>query len=165
MRGCRRDKGRKAPAGYSFPELLIVIAFIGLFVLFGGPALSEAFRSYKVRATANNLVSDIKAVRYLAVTNRAPQTLTLNLMDHASAPNQYSYANVRGQTVTVRLEGVNIETGSAASIPFNINGSTGSAGNTTVLLSWDIDSRRGDRYTITVSPSGTVSSAYSTYTP
>lgn len=161
----RRKEGRGAPGGYSYPELLIVIAFIGLFVLFGGPALSEAFRSYKVRACANNLVTDIKAVRYLAVTNRAPQTLTINRMDHATAPNQYSYANARGQTVTVRLDGVNIETGSAASVPFNINGSTGSAGNTTVILSWFVTSSRGERYTITVSPTGTVSSAFSTYTP
>lgn len=161
----RWNEGRGAPWGYSFPELLIVIAFIGLFVLFGGPALSEAFRSYKVRATANNLVSDIKAVRYLAVTNRAPQTLTLNRMDHVSAPNQYSYANARGQTVTVGLQGVNIETGSATSVPFSINGSTGSAGNTTVVLSWDITNTRGERYTITVSPTGTVSSAFTTYTP
>jgi hypothetical protein len=61
------------------------------------------------------------------------------------------------------MDGVNIETTSAASITFNINGSSGSAGNTTFMVSAMINSSRNDRYTITVSPTGTVSTAYSTF--
>ena len=58
---------------------------------------------------------------------------------------------------------VNIETTSAASITFNMYGSTGVAGNQTLSVSMAINGSRNDRYTITVTPSGTISSAYSTF--
>ncbi|MBI4169481.1 MAG: prepilin-type N-terminal cleavage/methylation domain-containing protein [Acidobacteria bacterium] len=161
----RRSAGGGEARGYSLPELLIVIALIGIFVVFGGPALSEAFRSYKVRSAANNLTTDIRALRYIAVAERATRTMTVNKTDHATAPNQYSYVNSRGQTVTVRLEHVDIETGSDGTVSFNNKGATGTAGNLQVIVSTWIGGTRGDRYTITVRPSGTVASAYSTYTP
>ena len=149
--------------GYSLPELLIVIALMGLFILFAGPAMAEAYKAYKVRAVANGLATDIRAQRYNAVSNRTPRTLTANNQAHATAPNQYSYPNYKGDTITIRMDGVNIETASAASITFNINGSTGSVGNTTFRVSAMINSSRNDRYTITVTPTGTVSTAYSTF--
>jgi len=147
--------------GYSLSELLIVIALIGLFVLFGGPAMADGFRAYKVRSVANNLTIDLRALRYNAVANRTPFTMTINNLTNAS-PNQYSYNNVKGDAITIRLDSVDIETTSAASITFNINGSTG-AGNQTVSVSKSINSTRNDRYTITVTPTGTISSAYSTF--
>ena len=164
------DRRRRTPRqagcgeqGYSFPELLIVIALMGLFIVFGGPALNEAYKSYKVRAVADGLATDIRAQRYNAVSNRAPRTLTINNQADATAPNQYSYTNYKGDAITVRLGGVNIETTSAASITFNINGSTGASGNSTVRVSMMINNERNDRYTITVTPTGTVSTAYSTF--
>jgi len=81
----------------------------------------------------------------------------------ATAPNQYAYTNYKGDAITVRMDGVSIETTSAASITFNINGSTGAAGNTTIRMSAMINAERNDRYTITVTPTGTVSTAYSTF--
>lgn len=154
------DRGER---GYSFPELLIVIALMGLFIVFGGPAMNEAYKSYKARTVADGLATDIRAQRYNAVSNRTPRTLTINNESHATAPNQYSYANYKGDPITVRMDGVNIETTSAASITFNINGSTGAAGNTTIRVSAMINAERNDRYTITVTPTGTVSTAYSTF--
>jgi len=148
--------------GYSFAELLIVIALIGLFVLFGGPALADGFKAYKIRSVANNLAIDLRALRYNAVANRAPFTMTINNLTNA-APNQYSYNNVKGDAITIRLDGVDIETTSAASVTFNINGSTGATGNQTVSVSRNINSTRNDRYTITVTPTGTISTAYTTF--
>ncbi|HEV8702730.1 MAG TPA: GspH/FimT family pseudopilin [Candidatus Polarisedimenticolia bacterium] len=157
------DQTGRGQRGYSLPELLIVIAIMALFILFAGPAMAEAYKAYKVRAVANGLATDIRAQRYNAVSNRQPRTLTVNNQAHATAPNQYSYATYKGDTITVRMDGVNVETASAASITFNINGSTGSAGNTTFRVSAMINSSRNDRYTITVTPTGTVSTAYSTF--
>ena len=148
--------------GYSFAELLIVVALIGLFVLFGGPAMADGFRAYKVRSAANDLTINLRAMRYNAVSTRSQRVLTVNNEANAS-PNQYSFTNYKGDAITVRLEGVNIETTSAASITFNINGSTGAGGNQTIAVSMAINSSRNDRYTITVTPSGTISSAYSTF--
>ncbi len=158
-----RTQAGRGEQGYSFPELLIVIALMGLFILFGGPAMNEAYKAYKVRSVANGLATDIRAQRYNAVSTRAPRTMTINNEAHSTAPNQYFYPNYKGDTITVRMDGVNIETTSAASITFNINGSTGSAGNTTVRVSAMINGERNDRYTITVTPTGTVSTAYSTF--
>ena len=170
MAGSSRSGSADGPApgaaGYSLPELLIVIALIGLMVLFGGPALAEAYRSYKVRATADLLTTDVRALRYNAVTNRTSRTLTLNNQAHASSPNQYSYVNPKGVAVTVRLEGgVNIDTTSVASVTFNNTGATGSAGIQAINVSMPVSPARGVRYTISVTPTGTVSAAQSTFTP
>ncbi len=153
----------RSETGFSLPELLIVIALIGLFVLFAGPALADSFKAYKVRSVANNLATDIKALRYNAVSTRASRTMTINNQANAS-PNQYSYTNYKGDPITVRVEPfVNIETTSAASITFNIYGSTGASGTQTVAVSMAINGSRNDRYTLTITPSGTVSSAYTTF--
>jgi len=157
-----RSAGRDQ--GYSLPELLIVIALIGLFVLFGGPAMADAFKAYKVRSVANSLTVDIRALRYNAVSGRGSRAMTIKNQADATAPNQYSYTNFKGDPITVRIEPfVNIETTSAASITFNMYGSTGVSGNQTVSVSMAINGSRNDRYTITVTPSGTISSAYSTF--
>src|SRR5262245_38424246 len=78
----RRREGQagagRGQRGYSLPELLIVIAIMGLFILFAGPAMAEAYRAYKVRAVANNLATDLRAQRYNAVAGRTPRTLTAN---------------------------------------------------------------------------------------
>ncbi len=158
-----RTQGAGHDRGYSLPELLIVIALIGLFVVFGGPAMADAFKAYKVRSVANSLTVDLRALRYNAVSTRSPRTMTINNTTSAP-PNQYSYTNFKGDPITVLIEpGVSIETTSAASITFNINGSTGATGNQTVSLSMFISGSRNDRYTITITPSGTISSAYSTF--
>lgn len=158
----RDSRPMRDTAGFSAPELLVVIALMGLFALFGGPALAEAYRAYRVRAAADELVTSLRAVRYNAVANRAPATVTLNDQS-ASPPNQYSYANSRGQVITVRLQFVTIETGGPATVTFTINGGTGSTGSQTVRVSSQINDARNDRYTITITPTGTVSSAYSTF--
>lgn len=152
--------------GFSIPELLTVIALMALLILFGGPAMADGYRSYKVRSAADILATDVRAMRYAAVATRASLTMTLNNQSHATAPNQYSYTNAKGLAITRPLEyGVNLETGSAASITFGTTGSTGLTSIQTLVVSMPINSDRGDRYTITVSPSGTVSTAYATYAP
>jgi prepilin-type N-terminal cleavage/methylation domain-containing protein len=163
----RRSTGRdERNGGFSLAELLTVIAIMGLFILFGGPAMADAYRAYKVRSAADMLVTDIRALRYNAVAQRATQTLAINTQSNVSAPNQYSFVNMKGVTV-IRTEeiGVNIEDTSAATITFNNTGATGSTGNLTVIMSMPINGDRGDRYTLTVTPTGTVSSAYASYVP
>lgn len=156
------DRSRRGERGFSLAELAVVIAIMGLFATFGFPILSEAYRSYRVRVYADDIVNSLRAVRYNAVSNRTGATITLNDENNGTAPNQYSFVNMRGRTITVKLEnGVKIESGTPASITFNTYGSCG--GTQTVKVSNWINGSRSDRYTITVSPSGTVSSAYSTF--
>jgi hypothetical protein len=112
------------------------------------------------------LVTDIRALRYNAVAQRATQTMTLNTQAAATNPNQYTFTNYKGLAI-VRSEesGVNIDSTSAATISFNNTGATGSTGNLTVSVSMGINGDRGDRYTITITPTGTVSTAYSSFVP
>jgi prepilin-type N-terminal cleavage/methylation domain-containing protein len=161
----RSDGGARAEqAGYSLSELLVVIAMIALIVLFGGPALGSAFKSYKVRTAADGLTTSLRALRYTAVAQRAPHTMTIN--DEAATPsNQYSYVNKMGKNILVTLDGVLIENASPASITFGIDGGTGSGSNLNVLVSTVVSSDRGERYTITVTPSGTVTADFSTFAP
>jgi len=157
---------RKRIAGFSISELLTVLALMGLLILFGGPAMADAFRSYKVRSAADILSTDVRALRYAAVAGRASLTMTVNDQADSTAPNQYSFTNFKGDPVTRRLEsGVSIETSSDASITFSAMGATGLSSSQTFVVSMPISDLRGDRYTISVTPSGTVSAAYSTYTP
>jgi Tfp pilus assembly protein FimT len=161
-----KDATTRSAEGYSLSELLTVIALIGLFVLFGGPAMADAFRAYKVRASADIVATDVRAMRYSAVGQRSARTMTINSQGAGSNPNTYTFINAVGTTVTRRMEhGVNIEDASADTLSFNTMGATGSAGSETIIVSMDINATRGDRYTISVSPSGTVTAAYSTYTP
>jgi hypothetical protein len=112
------------------------------------------------------LVTDIRALRYNAVAQRASQTLTINTQGNSTAPNQYSFVNMRGVTVTRKQEaGVNIEDTSTTTITFSNTGTTGSTGNLTVIMSLTVNGDRGDRYTLSITPTGTVSSAYASYVP
>ena len=164
MNAGRSGKRDRSERGFSLPELLTVLALMGLFIIFAGPAMADGYRAYKVRSTADNLTTDIRALRYNAVTNRGSRTMTLNDQTNATAPNTYSFVNAAGNTVTITLDvGINIESGSATTLTMNSNGSTGSAGNATVSVSGMINGSRNDRYTITITPTGTVSSAYSTF--
>jgi len=163
----RQSTGRNhGNGGFSLSELLVVIALLGLFILFGGPAMADAYKAYKVRSAADMLVTDIRALRYNAVAQRVSQTLTINTQGNSTAPNQYTFVNMRGVSVVRKQEvGVNIDDTSSTTITFNNTGSTGSTGNLTVIMSLDVNAGRGDRYTLTVTPTGTVSSAYASYVP
>jgi len=167
MTSMRREEGRRQGAeGYSLSELLTVIALLGMFILFGGPAMADGFRAYKVKSSANIVATDVRGMRYAAVGNRTALTMTTSTQGSGTNPNTYVFTNAAGQAITRRLEsGVNLENGSAATISFTTTGSTGSTATQVLIVSMDINSTRGDRYTISVSPTGTVTTAYATYTP
>ena len=89
MSGVAGSRTTALAPGFSLPELIVVIAIMGIFITFAGPALAEAYRSYKARAAADDLVNSIRAVRYNAVAGRSPATITFNNQS-ATPPNQYS---------------------------------------------------------------------------
>ncbi|HEV8200317.1 MAG TPA: prepilin-type N-terminal cleavage/methylation domain-containing protein [Candidatus Polarisedimenticolia bacterium] len=161
-----QERRRRTEQGYSLPELLTVIALMGIFILFGGPAMADAFKAYKVKAGADIVATDVRGMRYAAVGQRATFTMTTSTQGSGTNPNTYVFTNAMGNTITRRLEqGVNLENGSAATLSFNSTGATGSTATQVLIVSMDINDTRGDRYTISVSPTGTVTTAYATYTP
>jgi len=68
---------RLRAGGFSTTEMLIVVALIGIMVLFTTPALIEFFRSMKVRTAAQRVVSHIRLCRQVAVSRRAHVTMLL----------------------------------------------------------------------------------------
>ncbi|HEV3485817.1 MAG TPA: prepilin-type N-terminal cleavage/methylation domain-containing protein, partial [Vicinamibacterales bacterium] len=58
---------KSARAGYSLVEILVVVAIVGIITLAGVPQLLKYSRSAAVRAAANQIVGDIRAVRQKAV--------------------------------------------------------------------------------------------------
>jgi prepilin-type N-terminal cleavage/methylation domain-containing protein len=161
--GRRHDR---SVLGFSIPELLTVMAIMALMITFAGPAMATAYKAYKVRVAANGVTTQLRASRYTAVTNRDTRTVDFNDEDHGSAPNQYSFINSKGKALTMHLAlGVKIDNTSEASLQFNSNGSTSSTSTVSVAVSMDINATRGDRYTINVSPSGTVTADLTKYTP
>ncbi len=160
----RRD--HRSALGYSIAELLTVVALMALMITFAGPAMATAYKAYKVRVAANGVTTQLRASRYTAVTSRDTRTVDFNDEDHGSAPNQYSFVNSKGKALTMPLAlGVKIDNTSEASIQFNSNGSTSSTTTVSVVVSMDINATRGDRYTINVTPSGTVTADFTNYTP
>jgi hypothetical protein len=128
--------------------------------------MADAFKAYKVKAAADIFATDVRGMRYAAVGQRAPRTMTINSQGAGVNANTYSFVNAAGTTVNRRVEfGVNIEDASADTLSFSTTGATGSTATEVLIVSMDINATRGDRYTISVTPSGTVSAAYSTYTP
>ena len=150
--------------GFSVSELLTVVALMSLMVLFAGPAIADAYRGYQARSAANLLVNNLRALRYNAVAQRAPQTITIHDEADTTLANHYLFTNLKGQVVDIDVAPATIDAAAPSSITFNINGGTGT-GAQTILIERDINTGRGDRYSITVTPSGTIQTAYSTYTP
>ena len=160
-RECGIGRGTR---GFSVSELLTVVALMSLMVLFAGPAIADAYKGYQARSAANNLVTNLRALRYNAVSQRAPQTITIHDEADTTLANHYVFTNLKGQVVTIGIGPATIDAAAPASITFNINGSTGT-GAQSIIIERDINTGRGDRYTITVTPSGTIQTAYTTYTP
>jgi Tfp pilus assembly protein FimT len=88
-----------AEGGVTITELLVVVAIIGLFVLVTIPAMGNYIRAARVRASNDGLVADLRAIRYIAITNRTASSLSLN-----QTARTWSYTDIHGATVTRTLE-------------------------------------------------------------
>jgi Tfp pilus assembly protein FimT len=159
-----RSGGDRAERGFSVSELLTVVALMSLMVLFAGPAIADAYKGYQARAAANTLVTNLRALRYNAVAQRTVQTITLHDESDSTLPNHYVFTNLKGQIVTIDVNPATIDAASPDSITFGINGSAGTTSQA-IVVERVVNSSRGDRYTITVTPSGTIQTAFTRYTP
>src|SRR5258708_35100838 len=72
MNGPRRVQPR-GQAGYSLPEMITVVAIIGVLALVTIPSFINYYQSSKVKASMRNLTTDLRKMRALAIT-RGVQT-------------------------------------------------------------------------------------------
>jgi prepilin-type N-terminal cleavage/methylation domain-containing protein len=143
--------------GFSLVEMLIVIAFIAIAVGIGIPLVNEQVRIAEIRGAADEIAVHLRAARMLAVSQRRDVTVTVS----ADPTNTISYTTAVVPTTvsrTMQLPGkVRIMSGSATSIVFHSDGSTGTASTVTTESTV---STKLERWTLNVNIMGMVSVAH-----
>jgi type IV fimbrial biogenesis protein FimU len=154
-------KGSSIPeSGFSIVEMLLVLALMGIFITFAGPAFTDSYRAYKVRSAMQELSVALRAVRQVAVSTRAATNLTID-----TAGGTYSWTDAKGQTRTWPLPtGVAFTSASPTTITFVTNG-TVSSGSATIVLKGTVNGSRADQWTINLNTTGQVTSSYASVTP
>jgi prepilin-type N-terminal cleavage/methylation domain-containing protein len=147
-------------AGFSIVEMLLVLALMGIFITFAGPAFTESYRAYRVRSASQELSVAIRAVRQVAVSTRAASNLLVN-----TTAGTYSWTDAKGKTRTWGLpEGVAFVSANPSTITFVTNG-TVSTGSASIVLQGTVNASRADRWTLNLNTVGQVKSTYSMVTP
>ncbi|MCI5222095.1 MAG: prepilin-type N-terminal cleavage/methylation domain-containing protein [Candidatus Electrothrix sp. AR4] len=79
-------------SGFSFVELMVVIALVGILSAIGLPNFLAGLPEKRLKGATRNMFSDLQKARLLAVKNNEPVTFTFNTTD----PEKpfYSYANL-----------------------------------------------------------------------
>jgi len=144
----------RSEAGYSLAELLAVLCLVGIVIAIGIPLVNEQLRIGEARSASDQFAVNLRAARMIAVSHHKDIVVTVN----ADPTNTYVYEGTNGEIRTIAMPGrVQIKTGSAASITFHSNGSTGAA--STVTLESAV-STSIERWTLSVNTLGTVSVAH-----
>jgi prepilin-type N-terminal cleavage/methylation domain-containing protein len=146
--------GRRNQAGFSLAEMLAVIALIGIVIAIGIPLVNEQIRIADARSAADQLAVHLRAARMIAVSHRKDIVFNVNV----TPTNTYSYEGTTGTVRTIQMPGtVVIKSGSAASVTFHSDGSTGGA--STITLE-SVVSSATERWTMSVNTLGMVSVAH-----
>jgi prepilin-type N-terminal cleavage/methylation domain-containing protein len=134
--------------GFSLPELLAVVALLGIAIAIGIPIVNEQVRIAEVRAAADELALHLRAARMIAVTQRRTIEFTVNV----DPDNSFSYLGNDGKLKTFSTpERVKISDASDRSILFKRNGSVDASSS--VILESVVSGAR-ERWTATVNTMG-----------
>lgn len=143
----------KNSKGITLTELLIVLAIAGLITLVALPSLGEWIRRSRIRAAADTLSVDCRAVRYIAVANRDSRDLNILV----NPINSYNYTDSSGKIKNVELPvGVRLVSSTSNPITFTKTGSI-SGGAKSIVLECDVASSLKHQYTINISAIGKIS--------
>jgi prepilin-type N-terminal cleavage/methylation domain-containing protein len=148
---CRRQRGE---AGFNLAEMLVVLALIGSVIAIGIPVVGEQLRIAEVRSVADEMAVHLRAARMIAVSHHKDIVVTIGV----DPTNTLSYEGTNGETRTITMPGrVKIKSGSAASITFHSDGSSGASSTVTTE---SLVSSATERWTLTVNTVGLVSVAH-----
>jgi len=159
-RRCRKGRARRSELGFSITEMLVVLALAAMMITFVGPAFSESYRAYKVRAATLELTDTLRAARQVAVTTRTSASVAIN-----TTAGCYSWTDVKGRSRTVTLpDPVHFVSASPATITFVTNG-TVSTGTATVSLQNTVTKDRADRWTLDLNTVGRITTTKTVVAP
>jgi hypothetical protein len=110
----RRERAR----GVTLPEFVVVGSLVALTVALLSPVIVERARIAKGRTMAAQLALDVRAARWIAVSNRSAVSMTFDV-----DAETYTYVDAHGKTRTVEMpEGVDLVS-STNPVEFLANGS------------------------------------------
>jgi len=159
-KGRGKERVRRPEPGFSITEMLVVLALAAMMITFVGPAFSESYRAYKVRAATLELTDTLRAARQVAVSTRTPASVAIN-----TTAGSYSWTDAKGRSRTVTLpDPVHFVSASPATITFVTNG-TVSTGAATVSLQNTVSSGRADRWTLDLNTVGKINMTKTMVTP
>ncbi len=87
---------RACERGFSLPELLVVLAIIGILVAVTTPAFAQWLRAYKVRTTAEAMQGTLRLVRNVAVARASNVDVLFKL-------TEFTWTNALGQQRLFRV--------------------------------------------------------------
>ena len=152
-----RRIGGQREAGFSLPEMLAVVALIGISIAIAIPLVNEQVRIAEIRGCADQAGLDMRAARMIAVSKHKTIVMTVN----ADPVNSYSYERTDGSTRTITMPSrVKITSGSSATVTFKPDGSTAAAG--TVIFQSQV-STKTEQWTMTVNTLGLTDLAHSRF--
>jgi prepilin-type N-terminal cleavage/methylation domain-containing protein len=134
--------------GFSLPELLAVVALIGIAIAIGIPIVNEQVRIAEVRAAADDLALHLRAARSIAVSKHTTIPFTVEV----DPVNLFKYIGSDGNDKEIKMPGrVRIAPASARSINFKRNGSVDVASS--IIVESDVSGAR-ERWTVSVNTAG-----------
>jgi prepilin-type N-terminal cleavage/methylation domain-containing protein len=75
-------RNRPKPSGFSLIELLVVVGIIAVLSLTAVPMIASYIRNYRVRAGAQQVLSELQAARAKAITKNAMLGVVLVILDN-----------------------------------------------------------------------------------
>ena len=155
----RHRHGQPGPnryRGVTLPEILIVLAIMGLFILVAIPAVNNYIRASKVRTSNDVLLEDLRAARYVAITNRISSAVTID-----QSAKTWQYTDIHGRSITRALEsGVSFSSVTGSPVTFQSDGSASTAA--TIVIQGTV-STLTHQFTISVTTVGRVSSVFTRF--
>jgi len=145
----RSGHGHSVPGeGFSLPELLAVMALLGIAIAIGIPIVNEQVRIAEVRAAADDLALHLRAARMISVTQHRP----IEFKVFVDPDNAFEYERTKDKAKRYWTpERVKIAATSDHSILFKQNGSVDVASS--IILESQV-SGATERWTATVSTMG-----------
>lgn len=127
-----------AKAAFTLAELLIAVLFLGIFAYVAVPRLQTSIiERYKSKSAAQKIVTDLRLVRNLAITEAASNTAGFSLQMAGTSPySGYTIVNLsNGQTVATHTIDAKISCSGGALFKFGPMGNLLSGSDTQLVVS------------------------------
>lgn len=153
--------------GFTLLESIIVVAIIGIILLFAIPALLTIYQTYKTKTAASQIAIHVRMARNLCVTQKIPYKVVIHSDTALSNQNTYQVQNQPVSTFQdipyldcavpsgVKIRSTSIFSSGVATLQFNARGKISSTtGSPPYLI--ELEGSNQVLYRVTIDPTGSV---------